>query len=151
MQKLILLLTLGVLSIIYLIVKAQDFTESDKIRGQWYTEENKSLVEIYRAKNGKYYGKIVWLKNPLETNGKPKVDDENPDPAKRNDPIIGLVLLKGFDYKGEGVYKNGTIYDPDNGKTYDCIITFANNDKLFIRGYIGISLIGRTTEWIRKK
>jgi len=151
MNKFIVLLLLVAGSFGIYQLFAQDFTESDKIRGIWYTEDNKSTVEIYRAKNGKYYGKIIWLKNPLEDNGTPKVDDQNPDPAKRKDPIIGLLILKAFDYKGDGVYKNGTIYDPDNGKTYDCIITMRGPDKLDIRGYIGISLIGRTTEWVRKK
>lgn len=135
----------------WLILKSQDYTEADKVRGFWYTEENKSIVEIYRAKNGKYYGKIIWLKNPYESDGSPKVDDQNPDPAKRKEPIIGLLILKGFEYKGNKIYKDGTIYDPDNGKTYNCIMTLIDADHLDIRGYIGISLIGRTTQWIRKK
>ena len=139
------------LSFIYVYSHAQTTEEADKVRGEWYTEENKSVVKVYRAQNGKYYGKIISLKNPLEEDGTPKVDDENPDPAKRNVPLIDLLILKGFDYRGDGVYKGGTIYDPDNGKTYDCIMTLNSDNQLDIRGYIGISLIGRTTAWVRKQ
>ncbi|HPD65741.1 MAG TPA: DUF2147 domain-containing protein [Bacteroidia bacterium] len=149
MQKNLILSILLIMS--WLFIKAQDFTEADKVRGIWFTEDNKSTVEIYRAKNGKYYGKITWLKNPLEEDGTPKVDDQNPDPSKRKEPLIGLLILKGFEYRGNGIYKDGTIYDPDNGKTYSCIMTLTDINHLDIRGYIGISLIGRTTEWVRKK
>jgi uncharacterized protein (DUF2147 family) len=135
---------------IYLFSNAQKTEEADKVKGFWYTEDNKSLVKVYRAKNGKYYGKITWLKNPTEDDGSAKVDNENPDPKKREEPLIGLLILKGFDYKGDGVYKGGTIYDPDNGKTYNCIMTMTSDEKMDIRGYIGISLIGRTTVWNRK-
>ena len=135
----------------YLFSNGQDTKESDKVRGEWYTEDDKSTVKVYRAKNGKYYGKITWLKNPNEDDGTAKVDDQNPDEAKQKDPINGLLILKGFDYKGDGVFKGGTIYDPDNGKTHNCIMTMTTDDKMDIRGYVGISLLGRTTVWVRKK
>ncbi|MBC8343235.1 MAG: DUF2147 domain-containing protein [Bacteroidetes bacterium] len=138
------------LSFIYVFGHAQSTSEADKIKGEWYTEDNKSTVKIFRAKNGNYYGKITWLKTPNEEDGTPKVDDENPDPSKRSEPIIGLLILKKFDYRGDGSYKGGTIYDPDNGKTYNCIMTLKSDNNLDIRGYVGISLLGRTTAWVRK-
>jgi uncharacterized protein (DUF2147 family) len=121
--------------------------QTDKIEGLWLNEEKDAKIQIYLAKDGKFYGKIVWLKEPLK-NGKPKLDDKNPKDKLKNNPIVGLLILKGFEKDGDKEYDDGTIYDPMNGKTYDCTITH-KGQKLSIRGYIGISLFGRTTVWER--
>ncbi len=123
------------------------FAQKNKLEGLWYNEEKTAKIEIYKATDGKYWGKIVWLKEPLR-NGVPKTDDKNPNPALRNTPTMGLVLLRHFEIDGDNGYNNGEIYDPKNGKTYSCKITY-KGDKLDVRGYIGISLIGRTTVWER--
>ncbi len=68
----------------------------------------------------------------------------------RNRPLIGLEILSGFEYAGDGRWTGGTIYDPDNGKTYRCKLRFVDRDTLEVRGYIGISLIGRTEVWKRQ-
>ncbi len=124
--------------------------EADVILGQWYTdpEEKDAVVEIYKD-NGLYSGKIVWLKNPKEDDGTIKVDKENPDEARRNDPLVGLNLVQGFSYKGKNKWAGGSIYDPENGKTYKCKMALKGDD-LKVRGFIGISLLGRTTHWLRK-
>jgi uncharacterized protein (DUF2147 family) len=57
-------------------------------------------------------------------------------------------LLSGFKFDGK-IWEDGTIYDPKNGKTYSCIIKSKGPNILDIRGYIGISIIGRTTTWTR--
>ena len=82
--------------------------------------------------------------------GKPKVDKNNEEESLRSRPVIGVPLLKGFEWDDD-IYEDGTIYDPENGKTYSCEITFDGNDKLNVRGYIGFSLLGRTTYWTRVK
>jgi uncharacterized protein (DUF2147 family) len=120
------------------------FAQSEKIEGIWLNEEKDAKIQIYKAVNGKYYGKIVWLKVPLK-DGKPKSDENNPEDNLKAQPLINLVILKGFEKDGDK-YSEGTIYDPKNGKTYDCKMTF-NGKTLAIRGYIGISLFGRTTVW----
>jgi uncharacterized protein (DUF2147 family) len=120
----------------------------DRLEGIWYNEEKTAKIEIYLAKDQKYWGKIVWLKEPLKY-GKPKVDEKNKTERLRNRPILGLPILKHFVKKDDDSYEDGEIYDPKNGKTYSCIITFKNDNELNIRGYIGISLIGRTTTWTR--
>ncbi len=117
----------------------------DAIERLWFNEEKTAKIQIYKATDGKFYGKIVWLKEPLR-NGKPKVDDKNPKEALQKQPLIGLSLLKGFNKDGDNEYEDGTIYDPKNGKTYSCIIKHKGTH-LDVRGYIGISLIGRTTTW----
>lgn len=137
LRRLIVLLTLPVL--LHTACMAQ------AIERLWYNQEKTAKIKVYKAKDNKYYGKIVWLKEPAE-NGKPKVDDDNPDPAKRNQPLMGLVVLKDFKYEGDNVYTGGTIYDPKNGKTYSCKMTL-KGDKLDVRGYVGISLLGRTAVW----
>ena len=123
--------------------------EADTILGNWLTEGGKAVVEIYLC-DGRYCGKIVGLKEPKNPDGTDKLDTNNPDPSKRNRKIIGLNIVWGFTYDGETRWVNGSIYDPDNGKTYSCKMNL-ENDKLKVRGYIGISLFGRTTVWTRKQ
>jgi len=135
-------LTLAILSI-NLAAKAQ----TDKIEGLWYNDIKSAKILITKESNGKFYGKIVWLKEPLK-NGKPKVDELNADEKLRSRPRLGLPVLSDFVKDGDTKYTDGKIYDPNNGKTYSCIITYKGKE-LDIRGYIGISLFGRTTTWSR--
>ncbi len=116
-------------------------------RNLWYNEEKTAKIQIYKATDGKFYGKIVWLKVP-NADGKPKTDNNNPDKNRKSDPLLGLALLKGFKKDGDKGYDDGTIYDPKNGKTYSCKIT-NKGDLLDVRGYIGFSFIGRTTVWTK--
>ena len=138
-----------VLLFVAVVFSTSAFAQKDKIEGVWLNEEGTGKVKIYKAKNGKFYGKIVWLKEPLR-NGKPKLDEENPDEEMRKKQILGLLILKGFEKEEdeENEYEEGTIYDPKNGKTYSCVITH-NGDKLDVAGYVGFSWIGRTTVWTR--
>ena len=122
--------------------------EADAIIGEWYTKDSKALVQIFKS-GETYSGKIVWLKEPLYEDGTEKRDKNNPDEARHQDKIIGLNLVKGFVYKGKNQWAEGTIYDPDNGKTYSCKMTLNGSD-LKVRGFIGISLIGRSQIWHRK-
>lgn len=127
-------------------IKAEN---SGDILGEWNSENNESLIEIYQ-KNNKFYGKLIWLKEP-NRNGKPKMDDKNPDSKLKTRPLLDLVILKDFTFNGSDEWKDGKIYDPKSGKTYDCYMKLDNKNKLKIRGYIGVSLIGRTSYWTRKK
>lgn len=124
--------------------------KADDILGIWQTGSGKAHVHIKKMGDA-YYGQIVWLKNPLNEHGKPKLDGNNPDVSKRNHPIIGLNMLLGFTYAGNNKWENGTIYDPENGKTYSCKAELTSENKLNIRGYIGFSMIGRTDTWTRVK
>jgi len=124
-------------------------SEADAILGNWLTEGDKAVVEIYLC-DGRYCGKIGGLKEPNNPDGTDKLDTNNPDPSRRNRKIIGLNIVWGFRYDGEKRWVNGSIYDPDNGKTYSCKMNL-ENDKLKVRGYVGISLFGRTTVWTRKQ
>ncbi len=121
------------------------------ISGIWYNTEKTGKIEIYQIKNI-FYGKIVWLKEPIsEITGKNKVDENNPDESKRTKPIIGLVVLKNFTHDGDNSYTGGTIYDPENGKTYKCKMKLKDTNNLDVRGYIGIPALGRTEKWTRSR
>lgn len=124
-------------------------TAEDQVIGTWLTTDQEGQIEIFKI-GSKFYGKIVWGKDMYEADGKtPKKDTKNEDPAKRNRPLKGLIILSGFVYTNGG-YEDGTIYDPNNGKTYNCKMKLSG-DKLDIRGYIGLSLFGRTETWTRVK
>ncbi len=134
-------------ALLLLGVRTFSFGQTDPIERLWYNEEGSAKIKIYTAKDGKLYGMIVWLKEP-NRDGKPKLDFRNTDKSKRNDPVMGLLILKKFKKDGQNHYEDGTIYDPKNGKTYSCKMTL-EGDKLNVRGYIGFSLIGRTTVWTK--
>jgi uncharacterized protein (DUF2147 family) len=124
------------------------FSQTDQLeRNLWYNAEKTSKVQIYKAADGKFYGRVVWLK-VTEENGKLRTDKNNPDEKKRNVPLMGLVVLRGLEKDGKTEYEDGTIYDPKNGKTYSCKIKYYD-DHLDLRGYVGISLIGRTATWTK--
>jgi len=131
--------------------------EGDALVGLWATdpdsEDGQAHVEIFE-KDGKYHGKLVWLEEPDYPAdddggmaGQPKVDRENPDESLRNRPIQGLQIMFDFEYAGGNKYKKGTIYAPDEGKTYKCKLTIDENGNLKVRGYIGVAMIGRTEIW----
>jgi uncharacterized protein (DUF2147 family) len=118
----------------------------DKILGTWLNEEKDGKIEIYKSGN-KYYGKLIWGKNMYEPDGSSRTDIKNPDPKLRSRKLQDLVLLTNFTYD-DGEWDGGKIYDPKSGKTYSCVMKFKGNI-LQIRGYVGISLMGRTTVWTK--
>ncbi|TSD67619.1 DUF2147 domain-containing protein [Inquilinus sp. KBS0705] len=122
---------------------------ADAIIGKWLNSTGEGHVQIYK-RGDKFFGKLVWLKFPNEEDGKPKLDKFNPDKALQSRPKQGIELLKDFTFDGEDTYEGGTIYDPKSGKTYSCKMTL-KGDVLKMRGYVGISLLGRTENWTRVK
>ena len=119
-----------------------------EIVGLWNADE--SRVEIY-ACGDLLCGRIAELDEPLDEDGNEKLDKENPDPALRSRPIIGMDLIAGFFRKSKTKWSGGTIYDPRDGKTYKCVITLQPDGTLKVRGYVGISLFGKTVVWTRVK
>ena len=114
--------------------------------GLWKNED--ATFEIFENQ-GKLGGKIVALREPRTPEGKDKTDIHNPDASKRERPLIGLVFMSGFTRKSDTRWENGTIYDPKSGNTYSCVMEADGPDKINVRGFIGISLIGRTAVWTR--
>lgn len=135
----------------FLAFACQSFSQdqADKLIGVWEPSNGKARVKIEKIGN-KYFGKIVWLKEPNDPDtGQPKVDKNNPDPALQNSPLKGYRLLKDFTFKGDNEWHEGTIYDPENGSNYSCTIKMVDENTLEIRGFIGISAFGRTDVWKR--
>lgn len=120
----------------------------DDILGLWNTAGGDSRLELFKCAN-KICGKIVWLKVPKYIDsadgpiGKIKVDRKNPDPAVRNRPILGLQVMQGLTARSGNRWDSGKCYDPESGRSYKCKMQLASPERLNIRGYIGISLIGR--------
>jgi uncharacterized protein (DUF2147 family) len=139
-----------------LLVSFAFAADEDKILGLWNTQEKDCTIEIFKS-GGKYCGRIAWLKEPLYPAdddggmaGRPVVDRENPNPNLRSRTLIGLQLMEGFTYIGKNVWEKGTIYNPDNGKTYKCKMILPALNRLEVRGFIGIPLLGATSTWTRQ-
>lgn len=136
-----------------LCMGAWALSEND-VAGVWTVPDGKTRVEIYKNAQGAFEGKIVWMDEPnFSANdpdaGKPKCDRENPDPALRDRPIMGLVILKDCKFNGKDEWSGGTVYDPNCGKTYKGKLWLNSPDSLGMRGFIGISLLGRSETWTR--
>ncbi|MDA9555311.1 DUF2147 domain-containing protein [Pelobium sp.] len=140
----------GLLFVAFLLATSAVFSQSaDAIVGKWLNKDKDAHIQIYK-KGSSYFGKLVWLKNPNDEAGKAKVDTKNPDDKLKSRPIWGLEILQNFTYD-DGTWEDGTIYDPKSGKTYSCKMTLKDTNSLNVRGFIGISLIGRTDVWTRVK
>ena len=139
------------LFIAFLSVNA--FSQADRVLGIWLTGEKNSQVEIYKTPAGTYEGKLVWLNEPLDDNGRPKRDTENPDRSLQSRPLKGLILLKDFNYNARAnEWKDGTIYDPENGRTYSAYLWMDDNNTLNIKGFVlGMRFLGRSTTWTRER
>jgi uncharacterized protein (DUF2147 family) len=116
------------------------------IEGTWLSGDGDGWIEITLAGNGL---SGVVSGSPNAGDDRPDRDEKNPDPALRDRPLTGLELFRGFSYDGDGRWSGGTIYDPNSGKTYRCIITWVDENTLEVRGYIGVPLLGRTETWTR--
>ena len=116
---------------------------TDSIVGLWLVPKGDAKVTISKC-GAKYCGKITWMQNPED------LDVENPDESKRTRKILGLNILRGFVFD-DGEWNGGKIYDPDTGNTYKCKMWMESKNKLNVKGYIGISLFGRSEVWTRTK
>ncbi|MEI9913257.1 MAG: DUF2147 domain-containing protein [Bacteroidota bacterium] len=114
-------------------IPASQVSPNDII-GMYWSPKKDAKIEIY-LKGRQYFGKFVWVATPRK-------DIENPAKALQSRDILGLELLTRFSYD-DGMYSGGEIYDPETGKTYSCKMSPEGN-KLKVRGYVGISLFGRT-------
>lgn len=138
-----------ILLIAVVLVFSVSFGQKHGITGKWKTIDDEtgkavSIIEIFES-HGKVYGRvseILSAKDRAKTCQKCLGDD-------KDKPILGLVVIKGL--KKDGDEYNGKILDPKHGKIYKCVVNLEEKDKLKVRGYIGISLFGRTQYWQRVK
>lgn len=128
---------------------------ADDILGLWYNQEKDAKIEVFKC-GEKYCGRIAWMKYPDYpadskdgTPGTPKLDHNNPDSELKKKPRLGLEVVKHMVWTGENKWEEGTVYDPNNGKTYSAKFTLVDPENLDLRGFIGFSLFGRTSHWTR--
>ncbi len=116
--------------------------------GLWYAEGGAAQVEIAPCGEA-LCGRVVWLRGPLDMDGCALRDRQNPAPELRTRPILGLEVLRGLRPAADGRWTGGAIYDPSSGRTYRCEAQLADADRLRLRGYVGVTWLGRTTQWVR--
>jgi uncharacterized protein (DUF2147 family) len=124
--------------------------EADRITGIWWNDEKTTKIKVEK-KDGKYIGTIVYMIPEKYENGQPPKDDKNPDESLQSRSLIGLQILENFDYDAnKKEWKNGKIYDPKSGNTYDCYGWLESDDLLKLKGFVaGIRWLGRSSEWYR--
>jgi uncharacterized protein (DUF2147 family) len=122
---------------------------TDPVFGRWLVEDGEAVIEISPC-GGQACGRVVWLKAPWDAGGNPKRDIENPQAAQRSRPLCGLRLIEGLSPAGDGSWEGGTIYSARDGRTYGFQIAPEGRDRLHVRGYLGISLLGGSQTWVRE-
>ena len=137
-----------IVAIAFAAIAAPALSADDPAFGLWLVESKSAIVEIAPC-GDKACGKIVWLEEPNDANGAPKVDTQNPDEAKRSAPICGLSMLGDFSPEAAGEWEGGFIYDANDGSTYDANITLKDDGALEVRGFVGVSLFGKSQTWTR--
>ncbi len=110
-------------------------TKPDDILGTYWSPKKDGKIEIYKRGN-KYYGKTIWGKNPRK-------DTKNPDPKLRSRDVIGMEFLRDFVFDGDDEWIDGKVYDPTSGNTYSCKM-WLEDGNVELKGYVGISLLGRS-------
>ena len=117
--------------------------DADRILGTYLSENKTGKVEVTKQ-NGKYIGTLVW------TSIEGAKDEKNPDASLKKRTLKGVVILKDMTYDN-GIWKNGTIYDPESGNTYKATIKLKSDGNLTLRGYIGVPALGRNSILTRTK
>ena len=122
------------------------------IFGVWITQDNDCKVTFARDTNGELFGEILWIEAIHSNSDGPLLDVNNPDKRLRSQPIMGLRILNGFEYdQSKNKWVNGTVYDTTTGKTYKCQMWVQDDpNKLTLKGYIGVPLLGREVVWFRE-
>jgi uncharacterized protein (DUF2147 family) len=117
--------------------------------GRWYAEGGAAQVEITQCGDA-LCGRVVWLRAPFDEHGCTLRDRFNSDEALRQRAVLGIEILHGLrSERDDRVWEHGAIYDPTSGRTYTCRMTLLDDNRVELRGYLGIPLLGRTTTWIR--
>jgi uncharacterized protein (DUF2147 family) len=116
---------------------------ANAILGNWVTEPHDGIIQISVTADGAYQGRVIGGSNPH------RLDQMNPDPSRRRLQLLGEIIMQSMRYDGEHQWSGGTIYDPANGHTYRCRLQLQDLRHLQVRGFLGISLLGRSQLWTR--
>lgn len=138
-----------IICLFFLLSEVLAQNTGNEIVGTWLTEKEDGIVNIYK-RDQKYYGKLVWLKNPNDDNGNPTADKHNRDKALRSRRLMGILILDSFVYNNEDKeWTNGKVYDPNMGHQAEGILTLVSNDVLKVKGYVGFRWISKSEIWKR--
>jgi uncharacterized protein (DUF2147 family) len=135
------------ISMVLMIISQSSWSQ---IVGKWKTIDDetnqpKSIVEIWKSSDGMYYGKIMKLFD--ETKKDNVCNKCDPKDPRYKQKIVGLKIIMGMKKTAENEWSGGTILDPNNGKVYKCKL-YREGKNLMVRGFIGVSVIGRTQTWL---
>lgn len=139
---------LGALSLLAACLSAPAASAAPGLMGLWLDQAGRAAIDIEPC-SGSLCGTIVWLKEPLAADGKPKTDINNTEASRQSRKICGLVMVYGFAPDGADGWKNGYIYDPSVGKTYNANIHLSPDGTLKVRGYLQYTWLGQTQVWTR--
>ena len=123
------------------------WAEKTDVEGRWLTQEGDGWITI-QIVGDSLEGSVAGSPDPKQREER-KFDDRNSDPSLRTRRLDGLTIMTGFAYEGDGHWSGGTVYDPNSGKTYKCTVKQLDTNTLKIRGFIGISIFGRSETWTR--
>jgi len=121
---------------------------SSGVLGFWIAGSKKVAVEIYPCEEA-LCGRIAWLAKPYRKSGEFKRDKSNPDPALRDRGWCGIEVITGLKSKRDDLWKNGRFYYPKKGRSFDLDIKLKDHDRLELRAYLGVRLLGRSDIWHR--
>ncbi len=141
----------GFVLMLCLIITASFAQDAQKLAGIWWNVTKTSKIEVKEV-NGKFVGTVISIIPEKWVNGEPEKDTENPDVKLRTRSRVGIQILSGLKYNAaDKEWQGGSIYDPDNGKTYDCFAWFDGDPNILnLKGYVaGIKWMGRSTTWTR--
>jgi uncharacterized protein (DUF2147 family) len=124
------------------IAMASDARQS-QILGNWLSESKDGIIQISQSADANYEGRIVGGSHPG------RLDEKNPDATQRAKPLRGEIIMRNLHYDGAGKWSGGAIYEPDTGRTYSCLVELIAPDSLKVRGFFGISLLGKSQIWTR--
>lgn len=120
----------------------------DGVFGRWLVEDGRAVIELEPC-GSRACGRLVWMQNPREADGSPKRDVNNPDVSERMRPLCGIRLVTGLEPAGGGAWKGGKIYSARDGRTYGFEVQPDGPGRLAARGFVGISLLGKSQAWVR--
>ena len=138
--------SLIILSTLLFAIAIHAQSDSERIVGVWLNHLENAKVEIFQ-RDGKFFGKLVWIDTPADVDINLATDRNNPDPSLRNRKIKGLEMLMYLKYD-DGIWKDGKLYSPEKGKRVNCKLKVsAENQTLYVTASRG--WFSKTLEWTR--
>jgi uncharacterized protein (DUF2147 family) len=147
----------AIIAFVATLFSSQTFAQAqpgDGIIGVWLNQDKDAHISVYRANNGKYYGKIAWLQRPNDENGKPRLDVNNANAEAKKKPLMGTIIINGFDYNEKSKeYVNGKVYNSKDGKIYAGFLRLNADGTVYMKGGYKVAgmLIGKENLWTKVK